>query len=123
MLSADITILYVANPIQSAKFYTELLNVQPVEAGPTFALFIIGGFKLGLWSRYTVEPSVAHASPGSAGEILFTVKQRDRVDALYNELGLRGVTMIHKPSSLDFGYAFTAIDLDGHRIRIGCMGE
>ena len=42
---------------RSGAFYGALLGRQPVETSPTFALFVLdNGFKLGLWSRHTVEP-------------------------------------------------------------------
>ncbi|CCJ78133.1 FIG00553586: hypothetical protein [Cronobacter muytjensii 530] len=57
MLTADMSILYVQNVVKSAEFYATLLDAEPVEQQPTFALFVLdNGFKLGLWSCYTVEP-------------------------------------------------------------------
>lgn len=54
------SIIYVDNPLVSAEFYARLLGRQPVEVSPTFALFMLeNGLGLGLWSRHTVEPSVA----------------------------------------------------------------
>lgn len=120
MVTADISILYVSNTMKSADFYESLLGCQAVEKGPTFVLLILkNGFKLGLWSLYTVEPQVNQPARVATGEILFTVKGKEEVDSLYNEWGINHkVTVIQKPTQLDFGYSFAVIDPDGHRLRV-----
>ncbi|OKB66192.1 drug:proton antiporter [Serratia marcescens] len=122
MLTAEISILYVANVMKSADFYSSLLNLEPVEKSPTFALFILkNGFKLGLWSSHTVEPGVppTAAQPQAQGEIVFSVPDLASVDALYREWGFnRQITVIQKPVRLDFGYTFSVQDVDGHRLRV-----
>lgn len=120
MLTANLTLLYVYNVPRSADFYAGLFDLQPVEQSPTFALFILpGGFKLGLWSRYTVEPATGQ-QPGSAtGELVFKTDSQDEVDQLYRQWGARrDLTIIQTPVRLDFGYTFSAIDPDGHRLRV-----
>lgn len=123
MYTADITILYVTNPVNSAAFYAALLQTQPVEVSPTFALFVMeNGFKLGLWSRFTVEPQLTHFAPGNASEVFFKVASRQAVDEAYQTWGTEhAVTIMQKPVALDFGYAFTALDPDGHRLRVGVL--
>ncbi|TIX36802.1 MAG: drug:proton antiporter, partial [Mesorhizobium sp.] len=70
MNTPNFVILYVESPERSGAFYAALLGRQPVEASPTFVLFVLdGGFKLGLWSRHTVEPAAAAA--GGGAEIVF----------------------------------------------------
>ena len=127
MLTADISILYVKNVMESSDFYESLLGCKPVEKSPTFALFVIGNnFKLGLWSCYTVEPSVNvnHPPRIATGEIVFTVQSKDDIDALYNEWCIKNkVTVIQKPVTLDFGYAFAVIDPDSHRLRVCVLGS
>lgn len=120
MLTADISMWYVNNVMKSSDFYESLLGCKPVEKSPTFALFILGnGFKLGLWSCYTVEPSVNQHNQIATGEIVFTVQSKKDVDAFYIDWGGKHkVTVIQKPVTLDFGYAFTVIDPDGHRLRV-----
>lgn len=120
MLSGDISILYVSNVMKSSDFYESLLGCKPVEKSPTFALFVLGnGFKLGLWSCYTVEPSAGQHTQIATGEIMFTVQSKEDVDAYYIDWGERNkVTVIQKPVVLDFGYAFAVIDPDGHRVRV-----
>ncbi|HEV2600661.1 MAG TPA: VOC family protein [Candidatus Babeliales bacterium] len=106
-------LLFVENPIESAHFYKKLFGFEPVELQPTFSMFALpNGVMLGLWSRYTAEPLVT-ATPGAA-EICFSTED---VDALYEDWGNKGITMIQKPTDMDFGRTFVALDLDGHRIR------
>ncbi len=112
-------LLFVKNPIESGQFYTKLLGLESIEQSPTFVSFILpNGVLLGLWSRFTAEPTV-QASAG-ASEICFST---DDVDALYDEWGKKGITIIQKPSDLDFGRTFVAIDPDGHRIRVYKLWE
>ena len=112
-------LLFVANPSKSAEFYREVLGLKSIEESPTFAMFPLqDGVMLGLWSQYTAEPSVK-SLPG-AMEIGFPA---DDVDALYEFLGKKGVTIIQKPTDMDFGRTFVFIDLDGHRIRIYKLNE
>ena len=120
MLTADISILYVKNVWVSSDFYASVLGCEPVEKSTTFALFVLSnGFKLGLWSCYTVEPSVDPHPRAAAGEIVFTVKNKEDVDAFYvDRCEAHRLTVIQKPVLLDFGYALTVIDPDGHRLRV-----
>lgn len=109
-----LVLLFVKNPHISAAFYSKLFNAKPIEQSPTFAMFALtNGIMLGLWSRYTAEPTVS-AEP-SAAEICFAV---DNVDTAFDTLGAQGITMIQKPTDMDFGRTFVALDPDGHRIRI-----
>lgn len=121
MPDAKYILLYVDNPRASGRFYADLLGQEPVEAGPTFVLFVLpSGLKLGLWSRHTVEPATAPATVplGGGGEIGFTVESRAAVDALYEQWGRKDLRVIQKPTALDFGYAFVVLDPDGHRLRV-----
>lgn len=110
------TILYVTDVPKSAAFYRDLFGKAPVEDHPTFAMFILeNGTAWGLWTRDDVKPSVS-AQPGAA-EYCLAVKSRDALDALAVEWKERGIPVIQEPTDLDFGYTFTALDPDGHRLR------
>lgn len=112
-------LLFVENPVKSANFYRTLFQLEPIEVSPTFALFALtNGVMLGFWSRYTAEPAVT-SLPG-ASEICFAV---DNVDNVYNAWAMQGVTVIQKPTEMDFGRTFVALDPDGHRIRIYTLKE
>ncbi|CAM3929504.1 VOC family protein [Serratia silvae] len=117
MTTPSMTMIYVDSPEKSAEFYRQLLGAEPVEQSPTFALFILNnGFKLGMWSKHTVEP--APTVIGGGTEICFICEQPQQVDALYQQWREKGLTMVQSPVELDFGYTFVATDLDGHRLRV-----
>ncbi|MCH9620605.1 MAG: Phenazine antibiotic resistance protein EhpR [Chlamydiia bacterium] len=113
------TLLFVENPLKSSRFYQEILNIKPVEESGTFVLFALkGSTMLGLWSKYTAEPNV-QCSPG-ASEICFPISD---VDDLYEKWQSCNVTVMQKPTDLDFGRTFVILDPDGHRIRIYKLHE
>jgi hypothetical protein len=117
VIEPSYVLLYVDNPYVSAEFYSVLLQKQPVELSPTFALFVLAnGVKLGFWSRHTVEPATA-ALPGS-GELALCVQDREAVNALYQEWGSRKLRVAQAPREMDFGFTFVALDPDGHRLRV-----
>ncbi len=121
MLQANLgfILLFVANPQKSSLFYQQILGIKPLESSPTFAMFgLKNGVMLGLWSRYTAEPRV-EAAPG-AQDICFPAED---VDALYEAWGKLHVAISQKPTDMDFGRTFVALDPDGHRIRIYKMRE
>ncbi len=120
MLTANMTIIYVPNVVKSADFYAALFDMKPVELSPTFAMFIFNsGFKLGIWSKYTVQPAALPQPFSANGEIVFKTETQKDVDFLYNEWGaFREITIIQTPTKMDFGYTFTAVDPDGHRLRV-----
>ena len=116
MPELNLTILYVDNPAASAAFYAELLGRPPVEASPTFAMFVTdAGRMLGLWSRHTVEPA---ATGAGGGEIAFTVADPDAVRATHADWSKRGLAIAQAPTQMDFGHTFVALDPDGHRLRV-----
>jgi predicted enzyme related to lactoylglutathione lyase len=117
MSDPNFVILYVDSPPASAEFYGSLLGKIPVESSPTFALFTLdSGMMLGLWSRHTVEP--AAAAGGGGCEIGFGVADREAVDAAYADWQRRGLTILQRPTEMDFGRSFVAADPDGHRLRV-----
>jgi catechol 2,3-dioxygenase-like lactoylglutathione lyase family enzyme len=116
MTSPTLTLLYVDSPAASAAFYEGVFGRAPVEASPTFAMFIFeGGFKLGLWARAGVEPAAQAAAGG--GEIAFNLDSRAAVDDLHAAWKAAGVPIAQPPTAMDFGYTFVGLDPDGHRVR------
>jgi predicted enzyme related to lactoylglutathione lyase len=111
------TLLYVADPLASARFYAELLGQPVVESSPTFAMLPLGpGVMLGLWKRANVAPA-ADGMPG-AGELAFAVSGRDAVDERHARWQSLGCTVLQPPTAMDFGYTFTVQDPEGHRVRV-----
>ena len=116
---SPLVILYVEAPLASARFYADLLGREPLEAQATFAMFELeGGARLGLWSRHTVEPAAAPGPLGGQGELCFGVGDLAAVEALHDAWRGRGMTIIQAPLEMDFGHTFTALDPDGHRLRV-----
>ena len=117
MPDPNLTILYVDDPVASAAFYSGLLGRPPVEASPTFAMFVLdNGHMLGLWSRHTVTPAARER--GGGAEIAFTAADADAVRAIHSDWRQRGLEIIQAPTKLDFGLTFLALDRDGHRLRV-----
>jgi predicted enzyme related to lactoylglutathione lyase len=117
MPTANLIILYVDNPPASERFYSELLDLKPIESSPTFAMFKLdSALMLGLWSRHTVEPGATAGGGGT--EICFNVKNDDAVDQHHMDWRRRGITILQPPTTMDFGRTFVAIDPDGHRLRV-----
>jgi predicted lactoylglutathione lyase len=122
MIEPNFIMLYVDSPAKSADFYTRLFGKNPVEASPTFALFILdSGIKFGLWSKHTVEP--AAQMTGGGGEVAFSVVDSEQVDATYSRWVKQGLSIAQEPVQMDFGYTFVALDPDNHRLRVYTMTE
>ena len=117
MASPNFILAYVADAPKSAALYGKLLGLQPVESSPTFIMFVLDkGFKLGLWSRHTVEPAAAAA--GGGGELVLAVESAAAVDATHIDWSGRGLNILQAPTDLDFGRTFVALDPDSHRLRV-----
>jgi catechol 2,3-dioxygenase-like lactoylglutathione lyase family enzyme len=117
MPNPNFVVLYVDSPEASAGFYRGLLGREPVETSPTFVLFALeSGLMLGLWSRHTVEPAAIAAGGGS--ELAFTVDDAAAVEATFADWRGRAVAIAQKPTDMDFGRTFVALDPDGHRLRV-----
>jgi len=107
---------YVADAPKSAALYSKLLNSQPVESSPNWAMFAFpNGLALGLWARNDVEPKAT--LPGGT-EIGFPVDSDATVTETRNAWEKLGLKILQEPTKMDFGFTFTAADPDGHRLRV-----
>lgn len=119
MVHPSYTILYVDNPPASVAFYSSLFAAEPVEASPTFGLFVLdGGLRFGLWSKHTVEP--AASAPAGGMEIGIAVSAEGDVGVMHSRWVERGLPILQAPTRMDFGLTFVALDPDGHRLRVFC---
>jgi catechol 2,3-dioxygenase-like lactoylglutathione lyase family enzyme len=116
MTAPNFILAYVADAPKSAALYAKLLNAQPVESSPGWAMFAFpNGLALGLWSRDDVEPRAT--LPGGS-EIGFPVENDEAVKTTRDAWAKLGLKILQEPTKMDFGFTFTAADLDGHRLRV-----
>jgi catechol 2,3-dioxygenase-like lactoylglutathione lyase family enzyme len=117
VLKPSTVILYVEKVDSSCAFYTAILDRPPVEQSPNFAMYALeGGMMLGLWAGHDVQPKPKAA--GGGAELAFTLGSQAELDGLHAEWAKRGYPIAQKPAQMDFGYTFTALDPDGHRLRV-----
>ena len=110
-------LLYVEDPLKSAEFYEKLLRAKPVEASPGFAMFALNPTTiLGLWKRDDVLPKVT--APTGSNEVGFQVESKTVVDEFFVGTKKIGAAVLQEPTQMDFGYTFTVVDPDGHRLRV-----
>lgn len=110
-------LLYVRDVAASTAFYARRLGRPPVEASPGFALFVCDtGLKIGLWRADAVQPP-ATATPGAA-ELAFAQPDEHAVREQHAGWVDDGVAIAQAPTAMDFGFTFTALDPDGHRLRV-----
>lgn len=117
-LDPNLVILYVKSPLESARFYRNILGYAPMAIdAETFVMFSLkSGLRLGLWAKDGVHPIAAVGGGGS--ELCLQVNDPSQVEEYYERWQQSGVTMLQSPINMDFGYTFTAIDADQHRIRV-----
>lgn len=119
MTQPNFIILYVANPPESARFYSRLLGTKPIEESSNFVQFALSdGMMLGLWNREEVTPAVQ--APAGGTELAIAVESREVVDAALADFRAAGARVVLEPTELDFGYGFAVRDPDGHPIRVFC---
>lgn len=115
-MNASYNLLYVESAAKSRDFYKDIFGQEPVEDSENFVLFVLpNGVKFGLWGKHEVKP-VANVPGGF--ELGFPVDTPESVDRLATEWKDRGIRIIQAPESMDFGRTFTALDPDGHRLRV-----
>ncbi|MDD9720871.1 VOC family protein [Sulfitobacter sp. PR48] len=116
MITPNLIILYVSDPLESAKFYEGLLG-KPAQGFPTYQCFEFDdGFILGLWS--TSASNFVSGGNGHRSELAFQVQSADIVRQLYNTWKADGVVIEQDLAEAVFGLTFVALDPDGHRIRV-----
>ena len=107
---------YVADARASAALYAKILDQQPEQVTPTYAVFALpNGARLALRSRDGVEPRAT--LPGGT-ELCFAVDTDAAVKKTLDTWFKLGLRIIQEPVRLDFGFTFTAADPDGHRLRV-----
>jgi predicted enzyme related to lactoylglutathione lyase len=117
----DWVLLFVDDTQKSAAFYSRLLGQQPVPPPKSPTEFVMfpqpSGWTLGLWHKSEAIPA---ATPPGGSEISVTEETADAVRARHEQWVSLGVNIVQPPTTLDFGTTFTALDPDGHRVRVFC---
>lgn len=110
-------LFYVNDPMAGADFYTKLLGEAPIDASPGFAMFKLNnGTMLGLWNAKGVQPTPTAAA--GASELGFLVSDSNEVAAYHQRWLAANLRIVQTPTLMDFGYTFTALDPDDHRLRV-----
>ena len=113
----NLIVLYVESAAASLAFYSRLTGIEPGLYGPDFKVLPLpGGAALGLWSKRVVNPS--SNGVGARSELVFSVENAERVQALYDEWRAMGLPIEQELSTQVFGPTFVAKDPDGHRLRV-----
>lgn len=116
-MNLDFLIFYVSDMDKSLGFYKQLLKKDPLQASPSFTMFgMDSGLTLALWDVKEVEPPLSDL--GTGGEIGLNVGSNEALDAVYDEWVRDGLTIAQEPVGMGFGRTFTALDPDGHRLRV-----
>ena len=121
MSDPNFLILYVKSPADSAAFYARLLGRSAADSSaaassPNFAMFALtSGVMLGLWAVHDVAPA---ATSGGGAELALALDSRQAVSDCHARWQALGLTIIQPPTDMDFGHTFTALDPDGHRLRV-----
>jgi catechol 2,3-dioxygenase-like lactoylglutathione lyase family enzyme len=115
-MTPDFMLLYVEDTANSSRFYSDILGMEPIDARPGFVMFkLANGMRLGLWGKDTVSP--APTAPGGS-ELGWPVASDDDIDQLADEWAQKGIAIAQPPEDMNFGRTFTALDPDGHRLRV-----
>jgi len=120
MADLNFILLYVEDVAASEAFYAKIFDRPAVESSPTFAMIQAApGLMLGLWRRDGVEPPAG--APGGS-EIALTFADAAAVEAAHARWAGSGIRIAQKPTRMDFGFTFVALDPDGHRVRAFAPG-
>jgi len=121
MLTPNLLLLYVQNPMESAIFYEKIFKIKPIASFPTYVAFsFANGFTFSLWSIQA--KNFISGGQGHRSELAFMVPNENQVRTLRNtwkELGVQVEQDLHEAV---FGLTFVVVDPDGHRIRV-CMPD
>lgn len=117
MQSSPSAFAYVADAPAATALYTRLFGAEPVQSTPAFSMFAFpNGTTFGLWGRSDVQP--ATEAPGGAVEFGFQAMNDAEVNKLHDDWQKLGLDIIQPPTTMPFGFTFTARDPDGHRLRV-----
>lgn len=121
MLTPNLLLFYVQNPLESAQFYEQIFEITPVASFPSYVAFIFkNGFSFSLWS--TEAKNFVSGGNGHRAELSFMVADEESVRNLREKWSKLNITIEQDLNEAVFGLTFVALDPDGHRIRV-CMPD
>lgn len=117
MLTPNLVLFYVRDPLESAAFYQKLFGQEPSAVFPTYVAFAFpNGFTFSLWS--TSAKNFLSLGTGSRSELAFIVSGDEEVRRVREEWRQLEVPIEQDLQKAVFGLTFVALDPDGHRIRV-----
>ena len=115
MPAVNMFLVYVSDAPAAARFYAELLDLEPDFESPRFVSFPLGGgVRLALWSGAEGAPA-----PSRTGELCVTTDGGPgQIDRWFHEWQAKGVRTVEEPHDDVFGRTFVVADPDGNLIRV-----
>lgn len=117
MSAPNLFLIYVTDVEASTRFYTELLELEPVFVSPRYVAFPVApGVLFALWGA-RAEGVTDGSGTRPSGEVGLMVPpaQVDEVFARWTALGAR---VVEPPHEDVFGRTFVVADPDGGLIRV-----
>ncbi|GAA1104450.1 VOC family protein [Nocardiopsis composta] len=117
MSNPIIFIVYVNDAPAAARFYADLLEIEPAFESPRYIFFdLANGTGLAVWSG--ADHEVAPETPRT-GEVCLTLKGGpEAIDARFEQWTGKGVRVVREPYDEVFGRTFLVADPDGNLIRV-----
>ncbi|WP_017595368.1 VOC family protein [Nocardiopsis potens] len=117
MADPIVFIVYVNDAPAAARFYADLLEIEPTFETPRYIFFgLADGTGLAVWSGADgeVAPETRRTS-----EVCLTLEGgRDAIDARFKEWTGKGVRVVSEPRDEVFGRTFVVADPDGNLVRV-----
>ncbi len=117
ILTPNLVLFYVKNPLESALFYEKIFSKKPIATFPTYVAFSFeNGLAFSLWS--TQATNFVSGGTGHRMELSFMVDNEVEVREIYKRWKKLGVIIEQDLHEAVFGLTFIALDPDEHRIRV-----
>ena len=117
MLTPNLLLFYVKDPLDSALLYEKIFSRKPVALFPTYVAFSFeNGLTFSLWS--TQAKNFVSGGTGHRCELSFMVENEQKVRDIYQEWQEFGMAIEQELHEAVFGLTFVALDPDSHRIRV-----
>jgi predicted enzyme related to lactoylglutathione lyase len=117
MSPSIVFIVYVNDAPEAARFYADLLEIEPSFQTPGYIAFDLGeGADLALWSGQI--DGLTPAMPRTGEVCLALPGGPDVIDRRFERWVAKGVRVVSEPRDEVFGRTFVVADPDGNLIRV-----